>query len=125
MLPGEQGPCVVRPLLCVHNDPLPVSCVGQRLKPGQCLSLETCGTAFTNLGWIQTKMYPTHEFSGVQRLFLTYLHLEAPDTKILTETVTFFHTTKLYETDTETRFSKNNTEVIFLRANILGPRGNK
>ena len=23
MLPGEQGPCVVRPLLCVHNDPLP------------------------------------------------------------------------------------------------------
>ena len=57
MLPGEQGPCVVRPLLCVHNDPLPVSCVGQRLKPGQCLSLETCGTAFTNLGWIQTKMF--------------------------------------------------------------------
>ena len=69
MLPGEQGPCVVRPLLCVHNDPLPVSCVGQRLKPGQCLSLETCRTAFSNLGWIQTKMYPTHEFSGVQRLF--------------------------------------------------------
>ena len=75
MLPGEQGPCVVRPLLCVHNDPLPVSCVGQRLKPGQCLSLETCGTAFTNLGWIQSPMYPTHEFSGVQRLFFTYLHL--------------------------------------------------
>ena len=78
-------------LCCVYTTiHSPVSCVGQRLKPGQCLSLETCGTAFTNLGWIQTKMYPTHEFSGVQRLFFTYLHLEAPDTKMLTETVTFF-----------------------------------
>ena len=76
MLPGEQGPCVVRPLFCVHNDPLPVSCVGQRLKPGQCLSLETCGTAFTNLEWIQSKMYPAHEFSGVQRLFLPIFTLK-------------------------------------------------
>ena len=125
MLPGEQGPCVVRPLLCVHNDPLPVSCVGQRLKPGQCLSLETCGTAFTNLGWIQTKMFPAHEFSGVQRLLFTYLRLEAPETKILTEAVTFFPRTTLYKNDTETVFSENNTEIIFLGSNILGPWCNK
>ena len=59
-------------LCCVYTTiHSPVSCVGQRLKPGQCLSLETCGTAFTNLGWIQTKMFPAHTLKSRVRIYIS------------------------------------------------------
>ena len=113
-------------LCCVYTTiHSPVSCVGQRLKPGQCLSLETCGTAFTNLGWIQTKMYPTHEFSGVQRLFFYLSSLRSSGDQHFDRNRDLFPRTQDYKTDTETIFSENNKEIIALRSNILGPRGNK
>ena len=77
MLPGEQGPCVVRPLLCVHNDPLPSLLCRPETETGAVSISRNLWDGFYQSQMDSNQDVPCSWISGVQRLFFNLSSLRS------------------------------------------------